>query len=116
MAELECGHAQHVRHTPPWQVRPWVVTPEGRAGRLGTPIPCGQCDAGQTPADPEPRRIAERVRSALVQTALAAYADAGLRGLCHEGAWEAAVSAMRQVELDPVATARASAAESPPSS
>ncbi len=31
IAELECGHAQHVRHTPPWQLHPWVVTPEGRA-------------------------------------------------------------------------------------
>ena len=30
MAELECGHNQHVRHDPPWECRPWVVTPEGR--------------------------------------------------------------------------------------
>ena len=35
VAELECGHTQHVRHHPPWQVRPWVTTPEGRASRLG---------------------------------------------------------------------------------
>jgi Protein of unknown function (DUF3565) len=44
IAELECGHTQHVRHAPPWQVRPWVMTPEGRAGRLGTTLPCRQCD------------------------------------------------------------------------
>ena len=43
IAELECGHSQHVRHTPPWQERPWVLTPEGRAGRLGTPMPCRLC-------------------------------------------------------------------------
>jgi len=24
VAELECGHGQHVRHDPPWQLRPWV--------------------------------------------------------------------------------------------
>ncbi|MDX1637048.1 MAG: DUF3565 domain-containing protein [Balneolaceae bacterium] len=30
VAELECGHYQHVRHDPPWQLRPWVVTPQGR--------------------------------------------------------------------------------------
>ena len=35
VAELECGHNQHVRHDPPWQRRPWVVTPEGRRSRLG---------------------------------------------------------------------------------
>jgi hypothetical protein len=44
IAELACGHTQHVRHAPPWQVRPWVLTPEGRAGRLGTSLPCRQCD------------------------------------------------------------------------
>lgn len=31
VADLECGHTQHVRHDPPWQNRPWVVTPEGRS-------------------------------------------------------------------------------------
>ena len=25
VAELECGHGQHVRHDPPWQVREWVT-------------------------------------------------------------------------------------------
>jgi uncharacterized protein DUF3565 len=44
IAELECGHTQHVRHNPPWQVRSWVVTSEGRAGRLGTLLPCRLCD------------------------------------------------------------------------
>ena len=44
IAELECGHTQHVRHDPPWQVRPWVITVEGRAGRLGTTLECRLCD------------------------------------------------------------------------
>ena len=35
VAELECGHNQHVRHTPPWTIRPWVITPEGRTRALG---------------------------------------------------------------------------------
>jgi hypothetical protein len=43
VAELECGHTQHVRHDPPWQVRPWVVSPEGRRGRLGTTLACRRC-------------------------------------------------------------------------
>lgn len=43
VAELSCGHAQHVRHQPPWQVRPWVLTEEGRARFLGTPLPCPVC-------------------------------------------------------------------------
>ncbi|HEU4649176.1 MAG TPA: DUF3565 domain-containing protein [Gemmatimonadales bacterium] len=44
VAELECGHTQHVRHDPPWQVRPWVVTAEGRAERLGSSLNCRRCD------------------------------------------------------------------------
>lgn len=45
VAELECGHGQHVRHDPPWQVREWVTTAEGRAGRLGMVLDCRKCDA-----------------------------------------------------------------------
>jgi hypothetical protein len=44
VADLECGHTQHVRHDPPWQNRPWVVTPEGRARFLGTELTCVLCD------------------------------------------------------------------------
>ena len=43
VAELECGHAQHVRHDPPWQVREWVASEEGRRGRIGTTLPCRVC-------------------------------------------------------------------------
>lgn len=43
VAELSCGHQQHVRHDPPWQVREWVVTAEGRGGRIGSTIACGTC-------------------------------------------------------------------------
>ena len=43
VADLECGHAQHVRHVPPWQSRPWVETVEGRASRLGEPLDCLRC-------------------------------------------------------------------------
>jgi hypothetical protein len=44
VAELDCGHQQHVRHQPPWQVRPWVLTEEGRAQFVGVTIPCAACE------------------------------------------------------------------------
>lgn len=44
VADLECGHGQHVRHDPPWQQRPWVTTAEGRAQHLGTPLNCVLCN------------------------------------------------------------------------
>ncbi|MEM7561965.1 MAG: DUF3565 domain-containing protein [Pseudomonadota bacterium] len=48
VAELECGHHQHVRHNPPLVSRPWVVTPDGRASMLGHPLNCKHCDEGIT--------------------------------------------------------------------
>ena len=43
IAWLDCGHAQHVRHQPPFQVRPWVTTAAGRASMLGTALNCLRC-------------------------------------------------------------------------
>lgn len=44
VADLECGHGQHVRHDPPWSERPWVVTPQGREQKLGDALLCKKCD------------------------------------------------------------------------
>lgn len=46
VAALACGHDQHVRHDPPWVVRPWVTTPAGRAAALGRSLQCRRCDTG----------------------------------------------------------------------
>lgn len=48
----------------------------------------------------EQRRFAEAIRAACLQAALTAYEDASLDGLCHEGAWECAIDAMRSLDLD----------------
>lgn len=47
----------------------------------------------------EPATLAEAVRQACIEAAQVAYADARLDGLCHEGAWECAVDAMRALDL-----------------
>jgi hypothetical protein len=44
VADLECSHTQHMRHQPPFQMRPWVITEEGRRGRIGVELDCKQCD------------------------------------------------------------------------
>jgi hypothetical protein len=43
--------------------------------------------------------LAQAVRQACVEAAVAGYQDAAMSGLCHEGAWEAAVSAIRMVDV-----------------
>jgi hypothetical protein len=44
VAQLACGHRRHVRHQPPFQLRPWVLDPETRQRRLGATIECGLCE------------------------------------------------------------------------
>ncbi|MEP7066615.1 MAG: DUF3565 domain-containing protein [Gemmatimonadota bacterium] len=43
VADLSCGHGQHVRHEPPMVSRPWVLTAEGRASMLGSQLSCVRC-------------------------------------------------------------------------
>lgn len=43
VAELECGHGQHVRHDPPWMNRVWVTTEEERKEHLGRELKCVKC-------------------------------------------------------------------------
>ena len=49
-AQLACGHAQHVRHDPPWQLRAWVNEEAGRASKLGSELDCKYCDMAALPA------------------------------------------------------------------
>jgi hypothetical protein len=50
VADLACGHTQHVRHNPPWQNRPWVMTAEGRAAKLSQILNCRKCDDEAAPS------------------------------------------------------------------
>lgn len=49
VAELDCGHGQHVRHAPPWQSRPWVETEAGRQRKIGGALDCRLCEMGSLP-------------------------------------------------------------------
>jgi hypothetical protein len=44
VADLACGHTQHMRHNPPLNSRPWVLDPAGRRAMLGTALACKTCD------------------------------------------------------------------------
>ena len=46
--------------------------------------------------------VVERVRAACLDAAIQAYEDAGIRGLCADGRWEAALAAIRQLDLSAV--------------
>ncbi len=44
VADLQCGHTQHMRHDPPWTVREWINNPEERRKFLGRELNCKICD------------------------------------------------------------------------
>jgi hypothetical protein len=52
VADLACGHTQHVRHDPPWQSRPWVVIEAGRASKIGSVLEC-KSDGKKIEAPPD---------------------------------------------------------------
>jgi hypothetical protein len=78
VADLSCGHKQHMHHQPPWMNRPWVLTPEGRQTRLGAELDCKRCDEVQA-------AVAEATRAACLEAMTRAYEEGGLSGLCAEG-------------------------------
>ncbi|OMH38074.1 acetyltransferase [Motiliproteus sp. MSK22-1] len=46
--------------------------------------------------------IAETVRDACIEAALEGYENAAISGLCREGAWEAAISSIRMVDIEAI--------------
>jgi len=58
--------------------------------------------SSETRAIPDPRRVAQAVRTACIEAAVAAYERASTDGLCHAGAWECAVEAIRALDLESI--------------
>lgn len=54
VAQLACGHHQHVRHDPPLVDRQWVTTTAGRVSMLGQTLRCIKCDQS-APIDERPK-------------------------------------------------------------
>ncbi|MDF1743650.1 MAG: DUF3565 domain-containing protein [Gimesia sp.] len=53
VAQLNCGHNQHVRHDPPEVTREWVTTQQARDSMLGHLLECKKCDES-APKDQRP--------------------------------------------------------------
>jgi hypothetical protein len=51
-------------------------------------------------SDDDQPSVAEQIRSACIEEAIHAYEQAGISGLCHEGRFEVAISALRMLDLD----------------
>ena len=51
VADLACGHSQHVRHDPPWQLRPWVTSEPLRRQKIGSELDCVICEESGSARD-----------------------------------------------------------------
>jgi hypothetical protein len=47
VADLDCGHGQHMRHDPPWMNREWVTTDQERKEHLGRELICLKCGSDE---------------------------------------------------------------------
>jgi hypothetical protein len=43
VAELSCGHSQHMRHRPQFVERWWVMRESRRAAMIGQSVLCAEC-------------------------------------------------------------------------
>lgn len=85
VAELSCGHSQHVRHDPPFTERPWVRSADGRAARLDSLLDCLRCDRREMPEGHAPyHRTQSFSESTLPEALLGAHSTKkGVWGLIH---------------------------------
>lgn len=72
VATLSCGHAQHVRHRPPFTLRPWTQSAQARASMLGKDLDCVRCDRFELPEHVEHYRSTPEFDQNSVPTGLRA--------------------------------------------
>lgn len=72
VAQLSCGHTQHVRHDPPWQDRSWVLDPASRDAHIGITLACVLCEMPALPDGVAPYRATAWFDQTSVPAALCA--------------------------------------------
>lgn len=59
VAQLACGHFQHVRHDPPLVEREWTQSQAGRDSMIGFELNCVKCEEN-APPDQTPEQTDQR--------------------------------------------------------
>lgn len=70
----------------------------------------GRSTNSETPASDQLKLLAERIRAACADAALDGFEEARIGGLCHDGAIENAISAIRMVDVEALLQAPATGA------
>src|SRR5512139_4118577 len=98
-----CAHqGDHAGRRRPGALAGLLSRPDGAANApAGNRLePCrGARGMTDFPLGIDANRLAEAVRAACLQAAVAAHEDAGIQGLCEAGRWEAALGALQSLDL-----------------
>lgn len=95
VANLICGHKQHVRHDPPMVERTWVLTDEGRNSRIGQDLECRRCDEVGI-------AIGHALQKEFIRILKETFEHGGEAGMCAEGREELAIDAIQSIHLLPI--------------
>ena len=92
VADLQCGHKQHVRHDPPFHPRDWVTSSEERQKKKGSELNCKRCDeVGLV--------VAQFIQKVAIQTLKEAELDSAAAAMCGEGQIELALDRIKTLDL-----------------
>ena len=85
VAELSCGHGQHVRHKPPFTLRPWVQSEAGRDSMRGALLDCVRCNRLELPPGAVAYRRTAEFDAATLPAGLRAHhsTKVGVWGVIH---------------------------------
>ena len=95
VADLECGHKQHVRHEPPFFKREWVASPEKRESQIGIELNCSRCDeVGLV--------VAKAIQAASIIALREAHLEVSAAAMCKEGQIEVAIACINNLDLEKI--------------
>ncbi len=95
VADLECGHKQHVRHDPPFHPRQWVTDQKQREQQKGEKLDCKRCDEVG-------RVVATAVLNVALEALEEAQIDSAAAAMCREGQIELAIDYLNSLDLDKI--------------
>ncbi len=93
VADLQCGHKQHVRHDPPFHPRDWVISADQRQNKKGHELNCKRCDeVGLV--------VAKFIQEEAIKALKGAEIDSAAAAMCREGQIELALDRLKTLDLE----------------
>lgn len=92
VADLECGHKQHLRDNPPMESRPWVHDKQQRENHKGQQLNCKRCDEFSLV-------VAKAILNFSIKVLKEAEIESAAAAMCKEGQIELAIDRLKNMDL-----------------